>query len=372
MRKIVNSLLYGSSKTKSYLWSMLGLLCVALVFTILAITRASFPMAIVAFLAIGIDVAVFQSVSLEDMVKDGAEGVEKKKVKKIKHKAEKLSMGYLNTKDKKTGDELVDELGMEILSSKNKKKDISKEEKDEEDEEDDEKEKKSCLKNYDSKSIKKLMLKYKVKKEHRKVMIDSSSAFRIRQCPAYLWKDRKDINFLLIEKEPRIIKIPIERIKGIGYDKMVEAKPTSDYQNFMEPCIITKLFSEYVPLYKEGSYHGKVGVFKNLYTVIPDIRITSTSAKNLFDILEVEFAVADEVTNSRAYSEYYKVAYKANILWKDSVISTSEYKDRIKKLLTYVASEHLSKQVYDDLLQQLVDHKLITNEYAIYYRGLKK
>ncbi len=367
MRKIVNSLLYGSSKTKSYLWSMLGMLFLAMVFTILAITRASIPMAIMAFLAIGIDVAVFQSVSIKDIVKDGEQALEKKKVQKIKQKAEKLSLDKLNTYDKKTGDELVDELGMEVLSSKNRRQDIKEEEKEE-----DEKDKTPIFKNYDSKSVKKLMIKYKVKKEHRKVMIDSSSTFHIRQCPAYLWKDRKDINFLLIEKEPRIIKIPIAKVKGIGYVKMVEAKPASDYQDFMEPCIITKLFLEYLPIYKEGSYHGKIGAYKNLYTVIPDIRITSTSAKNLFDIVEVEFAVEDEVTNSRAYSEYYKAAYKANILWKDGVITTSEYKERIKKLLTYVATEHLSKQVYDDLLQQLVDHKLITNDYASYYRGIKK
>jgi len=90
MRKIVNSLLYGSSKTKSYLWSMLGMLFLAMVFTILAITRASIPMAIMAFLAIGIDVAVFQSVSIKDIVKDGETSIRKrKKLQKIKTKSKK-------------------------------------------------------------------------------------------------------------------------------------------------------------------------------------------------------------------------------------------------------------------------------------------
>ena len=387
MKKLVNSLLYGSSKTKSYLWSMLVILGMALTFTILAIGMASLPMAIFALLAVGLDVAIYQSVSFRDIVKDGEEGLERRKIEKLKKKAEKLQEDNLEAKRKKTGDELVDELGIKEFSSnalnkkvvKGKEKKVEEEEnetgekkKKEDKKEKEEAKKESHIKKYNEKSIKKLMIKYKVKKEHRKVMIDGSKAFRIRQCPAYLWKNRKEVSFLLLEEEPRIIKIPIDRIREIGYKKMVEANPTSDYPEFMEPSLITKLFSEFLPQYKEGSYRGKMGAFKNLYTVTPDICITNTSAKNLLDIIEVEFAVHDEVTNSRNFSEYYKTAYQTNILWKDGVISTSEYKNRVKRLLTHVAQEPISKQIYDDLLQQLVQHKLITNEYASYYRELKK
>ncbi|MFA9462842.1 MAG: hypothetical protein ACERKN_00975 [Velocimicrobium sp.] len=365
MRKLVNSLLYGSSKTKSYLWSMLVLLCIAVAFGILAIGMASFPMGIVSFLSLGLDGVIYQSVSFNDMVKDGEEAAQRHTIETIKKKSKKLQPDHLNALAKKTGDELIDELGINALSSNDLNVTTT-------DKGAGSEKKQIYLEKYNDKSIKKLMVKYKVKKEHRKVMIDFSEIFRVHQCPAYLWKDRKNVNFLLLEEKPRIIKISMDRIKGIGYAKMVEAKPTNEYQSFMEPCLITKVFSEFLPIYKEGTYLGKRGVYKNLYILTPDIRITSTSARNLFDVIEVEFSVSDDVTNSKSYSEYYKVAYKDNILWKDGVITTNEYKERIKSLLTYVAKEKLSKQVYYDLLEQLSEHKLITKDYASYYRTLKK
>lgn len=353
MGKIINSFLYGSSKTKTYLWGMLALALAALAFVGLSIALGSVLMLLFALVFVGFDVYLFQSVSFQDTMKEGEQEVKQQKLQKMKKKAQKLQ----EQKSKpKTGEELLAEFQMEEITAPKEKE---------------EKKRNISLKKYDQKSIKQLMVKYKVKKEHRKVIIDSSDKFEIYQCPAYLWKERREVNFLLLEKEPRIIRIPIDRIRGIGYQRMVEARPVSDYQNFMEPCLVTKLFSEYLPNYKEGSYRGKLGTFKNLYTLIPDIRITNTSARNLLDILEVEFAPVDEVTESKVYSEYYKTAYKASILWKDGVITTVEYKDRIKNLLTHVASEQISRQIYEELLQQLVEHKLITNDYADYYRKLK-
>lgn len=359
MGKIINSFLYGSSKTKAYLWGMLALALTALVFIGLAAALGSIAMMLFAVFFIGFDVYLFQSVSFKDTIKEGEEEAEKQKQQKKRERARKHQA--LQQQKRKTGEELIAELQMEELSAPGRK-DSPKEK---------EEKRNPSLKKYDQKSIKQMMVKYKVKKEHRKVIIDSSDRFDIYQCPAYAWKDRREAYFLLLEKEPRIVRIPIDKIRGIGYQRMVEAKPVSDYQNFMEPCLVTKLFSEYLPNYKEGSYRGKMGAFKNLYTVIPDIRFTNTSARNLLDILEVEFAPVDEITESTMYSEYYKTAYRASILWKDGVITTVEYKDRIKNLLTYVASEPISRQIYEDLLRQLVEHKLITSDYAEYYRKLK-
>lgn len=363
MRKIVNSLLHGSKKTKFYLWMMLAILIMVFGGILFAIRMASFPMALFSLLAIGLEVAIYQSVSFRDILKDEKAGTKRKNLKKMQQKVERLQRD-LEKQRKKTGNELVQELGIKALSAESFNQ--------ERPEEKEEKEKEPVIKKYNKKSIRKLMIKYRVKREHRKIIIDTSSTFHIRQCPAYLWKHRREVYFLLLEKEPRIIKISMEKIQEIGYKKMVEAKPSSDYQEFTEPSLITKLFTEFLPQYKEGSYRGKMGSYKNLYVVTPDICVTNTSAESLFDVLEVEFAVHDDVTNSRNYSEYYKTAYKINILWKDGVISTGEYKSRIKHLLNHVASEPIARKIYDELLQQLVEHKLITKEYASYYQELKK
>ncbi|MEG2439968.1 MAG: hypothetical protein RSB37_00520 [Acetivibrio sp.] len=351
MRKIWYSMLYGDFKTKVYLWSMVILFILSMSFFGAALITWSFPIGVGGAVALCLDVLIYLSISFEELVKDGEKQALKKRVKK-----------QLN--QKKDGEELIEESGMEELVKKNKEE-MQKEE-------DREENKKTHLDQYDDKTIKQLMIQYKVKKEHKKIMIDISQTFHIKNCPAYIWKERKEVFLLLLEEKPRIIHIPIEKIRTIGYEKMVDARPSIDYGEFKEHCMITKLFSEFLPQYKEGTYRGKPGVYKNLYRMAPDIQITNTSARNLFDVLGVDFEIKDEVTNSDFYSAYYKMAYKTNILWKDGVIGTSEYKEKIKELLNLVATEKLSKQIFDELLEQLVKNKLITIEYAAYYRELRK
>lgn len=384
IEKIINSLLYGDSKTKSYMWSMLLLFVTGAGFGIAAIVTGTLPLWVFSVALFGLDGMIAQSISFKDMVKAGNERAHSEKRKKLKKKTEKMEKDSSTEGKKKSGEELINELGIKEFSKPeldapedeventpdkdSKKKALEPEETQKEQETKDQ----SNLKQYDEKTVKKIMVKYKVKKEHRKVIIDSSEAFHIHECPAYLWKDHKHVNFLLLEESPRIIKIPCEKIHSIGYKKLVPANPTNDYASFMEPCMVTKLFSEYLPQYKEGNYHGKLGVYKNLYTIVPDICITSASARNLLELLPVEFMPKDEVMRSESHSEYYKMAYKTSILWKDSVISTAEYKNRIKNLMTFLASEQISKEAYMDLLRQLVASKMITSDYASYYYELKK
>lgn len=350
MKKFINSLLYGSSKTKSYLWSMLILAIAAAGFLSAALFLQSYGMGAIGLLSAGLDVVIYQSVSFRDIIGEEQEHVKKSKEKNRKQKS--IDLGTENEEERKDAETLINELGMKEFSK--------------------EKEKEKSFKKYNNDAVKRIMIKYKVKKEHKKIIIDSSQVFKISQCPAFVWKVKKEAKFLLLEEEPRIIRVPMERITKVGYKKMEEAKPEMDYEAFKTPSFVEKIFSEFLPVYKEGIYRGKMGFYKNLYTVAPDIHVTAASARNLMDVLELDFDVNDEITNGGIYSEYYKSAYRTNILWKDSVISTNEYKERIKTLLSTMASEKLSKQVYEKLLIQLVEHKLITKEYAKYYQDLRK
>lgn len=330
MRKLINSFLYGSSKTKSYLWTLLivgiGILGV---FTAGFINGEGVLLALGVLLT-GMEIVVIQSMSFHDVIKDGEEG----KAKRFK------------PADSEEGDREPEEL---------------EEGGDKED---------SYLDRYNETALKKVMVAYKVKKDHKKVMVDYSSRFSICQCAAFIWKDKGCVNLLLLEKKPRIIKLPAEKITAVGYAKMKEADE-QDYEAFKSNGFTARLFEPFLPkLYKSGT--GGERLYKNLYVIPPDIMVTNTSVKNAFDILEADFCVSDKITGSAEYDDYFKMAYKASILWKDEVIDTGEYKEKIKILLHSLATENLSDEVFEESLNQLVKHKLITKDYAQYYREVRQ
>lgn len=334
MKKLLNSLLYGSSKTKSYLWTLLIVGMGIIGVFIAGFVKAEGVLLALGVFLTGLEMVVLQSMSFHEIIKEGEEG--------IAHRRKLL--------DPKTGPVKPDAL---------------EEPKQEEDEKEE-----TYLDQYDEAAIKKVLLAYKVKKEHKKIMIDHSSHFSIVQCPAFIWKDKKCLQLLLLEDKPRIIKLPLEKMKAIGYAKMQEASP-KDYAAFQKNGFASRLFFEFLPKTYELSAGGE-RLYKNLYVIAPDIRITNTSAKNAFDLLEIDFYISDKTTNSPNYDDYFKMAYKASILWKDEVIDTNEYKEKIKILLSSLATENISDEAFEESLRQLVKHKLITKDYAEYYREIRK
>jgi len=49
-------------------------------------------------------------------------------------------------------------------------------------------------------ALKKLLFKYKVKREHKPVIIDSSIRWKVEKCPAYMWIAKGQAHFLLMGK----------------------------------------------------------------------------------------------------------------------------------------------------------------------------
>lgn len=364
LEKIINSLLFGSTKTKSYLWTMVLLVIGGILLGAAGIITGTAPLWIFGIVFLGLFVMIRQSVSIRELVEDGKEQTGKRRAKHFKKNVSKLSDEMEMTK--KTGEELLKELNIEAFTKKNESDKNASNQKENEEKEN------NPIEKYDTKMVKYLMVKYKVKKEHRKVMIDFSKTFQIEQCPAYMWKDHSFLYFLLLEEEARVIRIPLEKIKYVGYIRLERANPSIEYKQFEEKSLVTELFSEYLPQYKEGSHNGRQGIYKNLYMIAPDISFTNTSARNLLEYLGVDFMPKDEIMQSELRSEYYKKAYKNSILWRDGVISTEEYKNEIKKLMKFLVSENISREAYMDLLNQLVASKLITDEYATYYKELHK
>ncbi len=381
MKKFINSLLYGNEQTKSYLMTIIILSMLTIIFGILCVINLSFGFGVLCVGAGVLDGIILSNITFEDETyllkrKASIEKVkEERKIEKEAKKETKQNSILAEEDEKKEKEELTEDENLDLELKSSEKKKVSTEEqedipvdlKTEEEEE-------IPYKNYTKEKMKQIFYKYKIKEEHRKVMIDFCAPFRIKQCPAYVWRDRKNLYFLLLEEEPRKIEIALNKIDGIHYEKGAVVKSSLDYDKFKEPSFIGSIFVSYLPTYYEKVKNERKHYCKNLYVITPELKVTNTSARSLFDILEADFLLQDKIMTSNRFDTYFKLAYKSNILLRDQVITPEEYKDKIRVLLTSISQGEMSEREYISLINQLEEYKLITKEYAKYYRedGLNK
>lgn len=224
---------------------------------------------------------------------------------------------------------------------------------------------------YDRKKVKRTLHKFKVRRDHRMIFVDRSEKLKANQTPAYIWVEKKDLHLLLIEQEPRHITIPIYQIKEITYLKKQPANEDIDYAAFRGSSVIADMFRPYLPDYSHSTVVDDLSAYKNLYGIGNDIYVTNRSAAALFDLLGVPFQVDDRVTMSNKVNIYFKEAYKSNILLRDNVIDANGYADRISKTLDNLAHSTISYAEFKDTLNLMIRNKLITQEFASYYMGVR-
>lgn len=224
---------------------------------------------------------------------------------------------------------------------------------------------------YDRKKVKKTLHKFKVRREHRMIFVDRSDKLKVKQTPAYIWVEKKEFHLLLIEQEPRHITIPLYQIKNITYLKKQPANEDIDYAAYKGSSVLADMFRPYLPDYAHSTVVDDLSAYKNLYGIGNDIYVTNRSASALFDLLGVEFQVDDRVTMSNKVNIYFKEAYKSNILLRDNVIDANGYADRISKTLDNLAHSTISYAEFKDTLNLMIRNKLITQEFASYYMGVR-
>ena len=224
---------------------------------------------------------------------------------------------------------------------------------------------------YDRKKVRKTLHKFKVRRDHRMIFVDHSEKLKVNQTPAYIWVEKKDFHLLLIEQEPRHITIPVYQIKEITYLKKQPANEDIDYAAYRSSSVIADLFRPYLPDYSHSTVVDDLSAYKNLYGIGNDIYVTNRSASALFDLLGVPFQVDDRVTLSNKVNIYFKEAYKSNILLRDNVIDANGYADRISKTLDNLAHSTVSYAEFKDTLNLMIRNKMITQEFASYYMGVR-
>lgn len=231
---------------------------------------------------------------------------------------------------------------------------------------------KTELSHYNKRVLKRIKRKYRVRKDHRPVLIDNSKSYRIKECPAFIWRVHNKVYLLLLEKEPRRISISRDLIRHVDYVPKVYADRKKEYQAFCKENMITSVFERYLPDYFERKAQKENITYKNLYQIYPDIQFSNRSIFQVMDLLCVNFMPEDKLTRSDKVNGFFKRIYAANILYRDRVYSITEYKEVVEKALKEMCYAEIPATEFEITLENLVKARFISQEYADYYTEVRK
>ena len=229
-------------------------------------------------------------------------------------------------------------------------------------------ERKKTLESYDEKKLKQVFYKYKVKRDHKCIIIDSWKQHQVLQAPAYIWISRKKVHFLIVEKETREIEVPRTEFTTLLYHPGIVCRTKEEYSQFRKETMMSKIFSKYLPSYRSGNRNGRPVIYKNLFELGNGLYLTNTSARVVLDMLQPVFQVDDQVTRDGHCQEIVKDIYKLGILLRNLVYTAKEYKDLVDDKIRTLANTGIGETEYTEILQLLFRMNLITAEYMEYYK----
>lgn len=357
---IINGMFYGDGYTKRMLWSafLLGVFSIGSLLAGLAL--GFWPCYIAALVMASGDAFLMHSIHLDVDTIGGEEEeqeeelLQEEKAEKEEQKQERpkkeTALKEANPKQSNNNVTKAKETVQEKAGKKKTKPDTDK------------------IEDYSEKEIKKLFYTYKVKKNHRPVLIDSSKKYHIKECPAYIWTHQGQLHILLLEKEARKLSLPLSEAQKMYYEKSVPANQKKEYDCLIEgPGIMSMVFSEYRPVYQSIIKDKRQVEVKNLYRIGTDIRFTAPSARELLVLLQPEFVVDDEVMRSDDYNQYFKQIYKQKILLNDGALNMNQYQSKVKSILQKMAEAPITPAAFRMTLSDMAGRGLISNEYVSYY-----
>lgn len=350
MKRIWNALRYGDVETKKCIGSVIFFSVLAIGAIITSGILGHFYLLIFGMLSGVIAIMVSQTFTLvdDDFVAEIKRDGEKDTVRTVSV----LKNAAMDTGDRKKGKGKKPE---EDISAANKERDAA-----------------AQFDHYNAQVLKRIKKKYRIKKDHRPIIIDFSKSYRIKECPAFIWRIHNKVYLLLLEKEPRRICISRDLIRNMGYMPNVRADRSREYTAFEKENLITMVFKEYLPDYYDSKMKNDELKYKNLYMLYPDICISNRSAAEVMDLLCLNFMPQDKITKSEKLNGFFKRIYAANILFKDKVYSITEYKSAVEKALGEMCYAEMPDREFAVTLDNLVKGRLISQQYADYYMEIRE
>lgn len=354
-KKLINTLKYGSGRTKQKIYLMFSILAVGVALSVVALVLGNLMLGLTAFAILFVDGLILFNTSFEQKnvsVKHNKHTKKAKKTKKPKkdmQRQEEDGPGALEwmaseKQDKKKGNQAEEEEPEETANP---------------------------LAKYDEKSLKKIMVAYKVKKHHVPVMIDMCQAEKIVQSPAYMWNDASYLYFLVLEEEPRLIKSRLSDSDTIHIRRGITARPMEEYPEMNEPSVVSMIFGSLLPkYYKVENSAYRMEYRKNLYSAAPGIWCTSSSVKNMLKLLPDCFVLDDGKTDGE--SIYYQEVYIARVMYWDGIYSGQEYKEKVLETLAGLIQAEIAESTAMEYLNAMLMKGLIPREYADYVISKRK
>ena len=191
MKKIWNGLRYGDTETRKCIGSVIGFSLAAVVCIVVAGLKGQLWLFAIAMIFGVIAIVISQTFTLEDedFVAEVNRSGEKETVRAVM--AQKNTRKAVATEETENNTGAAgrndDRTDAKPHAAEDKEKEID------------------TYQHYDQHVLRKVKRKYRVKKDHRPIMVDGSQTYRIRECPAFIWRVHNKVYLLLLEKEPRKI-----------------------------------------------------------------------------------------------------------------------------------------------------------------------
>lgn len=227
---------------------------------------------------------------------------------------------------------------------------------------------------YTPEVFRKVLHKYKIKKNYVPIIIDECASFGTDKTPALVWNKRDKVYFLLMEGNERVVDIPMKQFTNVTYRQNVQEKDIPDYDAIRRKMGVYEEFEDVMPSFNtRADRMGRTTYFKNQYILGRDIAITARSLKSLMTKYKFSLNIFESLNLSGEFSSYFKIAYETRILWTDNVIGQQEYQSRIRNILENMADDDSLRRLdFMDELEKMVQYRLITDEYADYYHGVRQ
>lgn len=209
----------------------------------------------------------------------------------------------------------------------------------------------------------KYLLKYShAARIHRTVLIDNCESQGIKECPAFLWRDRRRAYFLLLLPSPKRIMFPVEQVMNMTYKRAVIADERKDYLDIVRTGAVNVAFGQHLPEYYNERMAGKIVARKNLYCLGKDLYVTAGSVKNVMEVLNPRFEIHDEITEK--HNEWFNECYRYTTLWRDKIYTGEEYKTAVLGCLKNMSKAEIPFDDFRRCLEGLVEYHIINDEMA--------
>lgn len=379
LRKIWNTLRHGDGKTKGFLISVavLAVVTVALFSVALALhtllpgilavgtTIITAAMAKNAVLVIKKDDAAGLKPGKEGRRFSGVTGAPKTETKAGTTKSEPDKAEQIERLGNQIRLEELEEFGEQGKKKKKFKKKAEREEAErlKREQEDEEEFGDNALVSMTEEKLKRLLVRYKVKQEHVPVIIDLCIPERVRQAPGFAWAEDGKLKILLIERKTRMIERPLSKLQVMEVERGIAVKASGEYTELRDTDLMKKVFTPYLPRYQKKEISGRTVLLKNLYVLDEDIKFTSASVNELRKLFPFRIEISDRRLQGENISPYYKDVFISTFLWKDGIMSLSEYKDEVEYILTSLASPAVPYGEFETTLSAMITSGLLPAEY---------